>query len=122
MQMKITNEEIMETLIGLQNLEELDMPLDVKTSYYLAKDRKTLMQLGNIISRQRLEIFKKYGEETKPGEFTVPNEKTEILQSDLEKLFNITNEVVIDKVSLEDFGDNKIPFYVMEKILPLIKD
>ena len=120
--MKVTNEEVLTILKGLSELEELDLPLNIKTSYYLARVRQTLNTYANIIQEKQLDIYKRHGEKTGRNEYKVPDDKIEMLQNDLNELMKIENEVQITKIKLEDFGDNNIPFYVIEKLLLVIEE
>lgn len=120
--MKVTNEEVLTILKGLSELEELKLPLNIKTSYYLARIRQTLNSYANIIQDKQMEIYKKYGEQTSRNEYKVPEEKMNELEKDLKDLFSVENEMEIQKLKLNDFGDNEVPFYVIEKLLKIIDE
>lgn len=116
----MTNKEILSVIQGLSDLEELDLPLNIKTSYILARNRQILTPFTDIINQQRIELYKKFGDKTDNATYKVPNEKIPDLEVELNELLDIENKVSIVKLKLEDFGDNNIPFGVIEKLLPII--
>lgn len=120
--MKLTNEDALKIIKGLSELEELDLPLNIKTSYCLARIRQTLTPIVNTIQEKQLEVYKKHGERTSRNEYKVPDEKIDDLQNDLNELSQIENEVQLNKLKLDDFGDNNIPFYIIEKLLLIIEE
>ena len=116
----MTNKEILTVIKGLSELDELNIPLNIKTSYLLARNRQVLTPFTDIINSQQLDLYKKYGESTEDDTYVVPKEKMPQLEQDLNDLLEINNKVQIVKLKLEDFGDNNIPFRVIEKLLPII--
>lgn len=120
--MKLKNEEILIIIKGLSELEELKLPLNIKTSYILALTRQKLMPIVNLIQDKQVEIYKKYGEKSGRNEYKIPEEKIETAQLELNELLQVENEVEITKLKLDDFGDNNIPFYVIEKLLLIINN
>ena len=114
------NKEILTVIKGLSELEELDIPLKIKTSYLLARNRQILTPFADIINEQQIELYKKHGHKTENNTYKVSNEKIPDLEKDLNELLEIENKVQIVKLKLSDFGDNDIPFGVVEKLLPII--
>jgi len=43
-------------------------------------------------------------------------------QKALDELGEIQNEINLTKININDFEDNKVPFYVLEKLLPIIEE
>lgn len=121
--MKLTNKEIITILKGLTELEELDLPLNIKTNYTLARNRQILGEIGDIINQKQIEIYKNYGTRTGRDEYTVPDEKIEQVSQELSDLLSVENDNVnLFMIKLEAFGDNNIPFGVIEKLLPIIEE
>ncbi len=118
--MKMTNKEIIAVLKGLSDLDELNIPLNIKTSYLLARNKQVLTPFADIINSQQIELYKKYGEKTEDNTYMVSKEKMPQLEQDLNDLLEINNKVQIIKLKLEDFGDNNIPFRIIEELLPII--
>ena len=120
--MTITNDQIITINKGLAELEELDLPLNIKLSYNLAKNRQILNSYLGLIGKSQTEIYLKYGEKTGRTEYKIPDEHIENAQKELEELYSISNEIPLTKIHINDFEDNKVPFYVLEKLLPIIEE
>ena len=120
--MTITNNQIITINKGIAELEELDLPLNIKLSYTFAKNRQALIPYLKLIDDEQLKIYSKYGEKTGRIEYKIPNENIEIAQKELDELGKIPNEINLTKININDFEDNKVPFYVLEKLLPIIEE
>ena len=120
--MTVTNDQVLTLLKGISELEELDLPLNIKLSYNLAKNRQILNPYGAIIGHSQIKIYDKYGEKTGRSEYKIPEENIEIAQKELDELGKISNEIDLTKISISDFEDNKVPFYVLEKLLLIINE
>lgn len=115
----MTNKEILKVMKGLDDLSQLKLPLNIKTSYNLAKLKNALSPFTNIIQEKQIELYKKYGEE-KNGTITVPKEKIPLLEIELNELLEIENKIQLTKFKLDDFGNVEIPFDIIEELLPVI--
>ena len=122
--MKLTNNEI---YIYARNLIEAfndgEQKLPIKISFYLQKNKNTLMQLAQDIETSRLEIAKNYGifdEENQ--QFNIPEDKMEAAQKELVDLFNLEQEVQIYMINIDNFGDDlTITTAQMEAIMFMIE-
>ena len=115
----MTNREILNVIHGLAELREIKVPLNIKTSYILARNDKILSEYATIINSKQIELYKKWGN-IEDNKIVVPLEKKENLENDLEELLNIDNKVQIVKLHLQDFGDVEIPFNILEDLFPII--
>lgn len=115
----MTNKEILKVIKGLDDLSQLKLALNIKTSYNLARIKVILSPFVDTIQEKQMELYKKYGEEN-DGTITVPKEKIPHLETELDELLNIENKVQLVKLKLDDFGDTEIPFDVIEELLPVI--
>ena len=118
----MTNGEILKVVEGLKELIKLKLPLNIKTSYWLARDKQILETVANTITEKQLEIYKKYGHVIENGDIKVEAEFVPDLNKDLEALMAIDNEIPIIKINLTDFGDIQIPFDTLEKIIDIIQN
>lgn len=118
----MTNAEIIDLHDGLKELHNSKIPLNIKTSFLLAKNNKIIVELVNLITEKQFELYKKYGTPNDEGNIVVPNEKIPLLQQDLNELMAIDNDINITKFTLDDLGDAKIEFGIIEKLLPLIEE
>ena len=121
--MKLTNNEI---YMHAQNLmmafEDKDQKLPIKISFYLQKNKNTLLQLAQDIEKSRIEIAQSYGvldEET--SQYIIPPEKMEEASKELNDLFNLEQDVQIYTISIDSFGDDlTITTAQMEAIMFMI--
>ena len=121
--MKLTNNEI---YIYAQNLmmafEDKEQKLPIKISYYLQKNKNTLLQLAQDIEQSRLEIARSYGEfDEETSQYTIPPEKMEEASKELNDLFNLEQDVQIYTININSFGDDlTISTAQMEAIMFMI--
>lgn len=81
--------------------------LPVKVNFFLQKNKKTLLNLAQEIEEERINIAKNYGTlNSETGNYSVAPENIEAAQTDLEKLFNLEQDVNIMKISFEDLDPN----------------
>ena len=84
-----------------------DQRLPVKINFYLQKNKKTLLSLSQDIEQSRMEIAQNYGILNEEGTaYTIPDENISIVNTEIQDLFNIEQEVPIYKVSIDSFSDD----------------
>ena len=120
--MKINNKEILDVMQGLVALTQEKIPLNIKTSYVLARNKKTLSSYVDIIKEKQIELYRKWGTEDDEHNITVPKDKIPELEQDLDELFTIDNQISLITLKLEDFGEVELPFDILEKLLPIIEE
>lgn len=108
--MKLTNQEIYSYAIALSNaFADNSQRFPMKVNFYLQKNKKTLMELGQDIEESRLDIIRNYGEPTGDGiQYIIPKEKVELAQKELEDLLNLEQEVQIYKINIDNLPDDII--------------
>lgn len=115
------NGNILEMARGLNELEELNLPLNIKTSFIFARNIQILAPLVNVIQEKQMEIYKKYGNETERNTYKVPDEMIPTVEKELNELLNIEIDVDLVKLKLEDIGEIQIPLNVLKKIIYMIE-
>lgn len=121
--MKLTNNEI---YIYAQNLmmafDDKEQKLPIKISFYLQKNKNTLLQLAQDIEQSRLDIAKTYGElDEESSQYIIPPEKMEEASKELNDLFNLEQDVQIYTINIDSFGDDlTITTAQMEAIMFMI--
>ena len=122
--MKLTNTQIFNyanNLFGAFN--DGDQKLPIKISFYLQKNKNTLLQLAQDIETSRIEIAKTYGtlnEET--SQYIIPPEKMEDANKELNDLFNLEQEVQIYTINIDNLSDDiTITTAQMEAIMFMIE-
>lgn len=106
--MKLTNNEIYSYALALNNtFTDGEQKLPVRVNFYLQKNRKTLMTLGQDIEDSRVEIIRSFGELTEDGEsYKVPADKVNAAQKEIADLFALEQEVEIYKVNIDNFPED----------------
>ena len=124
MNITLTNNQIYNyTDSFIKNFSQKDIKFPVKVNFYLLKNQNALLSLAQEIEQERVNIAQEYGilnEETQ--QYEVPPEKIQEAKKKLDDLFNLTQEVKIYKVKLEDFGNIELTPEQMEALLFMIED
>ena len=118
---RMTNEEILKVYKGIADLIEAKIPLNIKVSYTLAKDKKLLTPYVEIIETERIKIYNKHGTQ-EDGNIVVAKENIPELEKDIKELMEVNNKVEITKILLSDFGENEIGIEILEELMPIIID
>ena len=124
MNITLTNNQIYNyTDSFIKNFSQKDIKFPVKVNFYLLKNQNVLLSLAQEIEQERVNIAQEYGilnEETQ--QYEVPPEKIQEAKKKLNDLFNLTQEVKIYKVKIEDFGNIELTPDQMEALLFMIED
>ena len=79
----------------------------MKVNFYLQKNKKTLVELGQDIEESRLDIIRNYGELTEDGtQYSIPTSNIEAAQKELEDLLNLEQEVNIYMIKSDSLPDD----------------
>ncbi|MBE6049832.1 MAG: hypothetical protein E7214_04000 [Clostridium sp.] len=106
--LKLTNKEIVNSIEALKNLSTKE--LDVKTSFKIAKNIKTIDEISNIFIEEKRKLVNKYGTKDDKGNLKLgDNGVAEIAKENLsewnrsyEELLEIENNIEIEKIKLSD--------------------
>ena len=118
----MTNKEIYsiyEGLCELSNNKELQFP--IKISYILAKNKLKLESYYKAISDCEKKIWLQYGKQKEDGSIWMPNENIEKANQALQDLMEIDNNVNIETINIEDFGNINIQLDTLTKLMNMIK-
>ena len=121
---QMTNNEIYNNAKQLSEaFQNKEIKLPIKINFYLQKNSNELFSLARELETQRESIIREYGvldEESQRIE--VPREKIPEAQKKMDELFNLTQDVKIYKVKLEDFGDIELTSGQMQALLFMIEE
>lgn len=124
MNLVLTNKQIYNYATELiNNFSNNDLKLPVKINFYLQKNQLELLTLAQDIEQQRMDIIQEYGgldEETQ--NYIIPNDKIQETTKKINELFDLTQDVKIYKVKLEDFGDIDFTPNQMKALLFMIEE
>lgn len=106
--MKLTNRKIYEYALMLaEAFKDNEQKLPIKINFYLQKNKATLIELGQGIEQAREELIQAHGERTEDGnQYVIPKEKIAIVQSELEDLLNLEQDVNIYTVSIDSLNND----------------
>lgn len=94
-----------QALVGA--FQDNNQRLPVKINFYLQKNKKTLLSLSQDIEQSRLEIAQNYGTINEEGTaYTIPEENIAAVNTEIQDLLNIEQEVPIYQVSIDSFSDD----------------
>ena len=97
--------------------------LPIKINFFLQKNIKTILELGQDIDKVRTEIIQKYGtlnEETQ--NYDIPAEKVPTAQAELTELFNLEQEVRLHMFDINSFDNVELSEKKGNAILFMIYD
>lgn len=124
MNIVLTNKQIYNYATELiNNFSSNDLKLPVKINFYLQKNQLELLPLAQDIEQQRMDIIQEYGvlnEETQ--NYIIPTDEINIVTKKINELFDLTQDVKIYKVKLEDFGDIDFTPNQMKALLFMIEE
>ena len=108
--MKLTNNQIYNYATQLMSeFNDNSLRFPIKVNFYLQKNKSTLVSLAQDIEQARMEIIQAYGEPTKDGfQYSIPNDKIEVAQQELNDLFNLEQDVNIYTISIDNFSDDLV--------------
>lgn len=121
--MKMKNSEIYNYAQALiEAFRDNNQRLPVKINFYLQKNKKTLLSLSQDIEQSRMEIAQNYGILNEEGTaYNIPEENIGIVNTEIQDLLNIEQEVPIYQVSIDSFSDDlTLTTAQMEAILFMI--
>lgn len=124
MYITLTNNEIYNYANDIiKNFSNEDLKLPIKINFYLQKNQIELLALARNIEEQRINIVQEYGTlNNETNNYDVPREKMAEATQKINELFDLTQEVKIYKIKLEDFGNLELTSGQMQALLFMIED
>ncbi len=123
--MKITNRDILQLYEAISSLEkESKVAFNIKVSYALAKNKKTIESDVEIIEQLRKNIFLELGKPNESGDIIIPWDKTEEMNGRLEELMSIESEKDLILIPLDEMmeSEEKIDVKTMSGLLIIEKN
>ena len=119
---ELTNEQIMAVNQSLNDLQESKVVLNIKVSYKLARIKKVIQSYANTIQQEQMLLYKKYGEPEGETKIRVPAEKLDEFTNEFEELLKISNNVEIEPINVDEFGDAEIDFNIMNGLMDILEE
>lgn len=104
----LKNEEIYAYAVNLSqsSLNNLDLP--VKVNFYLQKNIKKIIELGQEIEQARLDICNKYGSIDENENYIFSDEIIDKANQEIQDLIELEQEVKLYMISINSFNDDNI--------------
>lgn len=122
--MKLNNYEVFNYAQALNTFSNnKDLYIPVKANFIIQKNLKVLAAAGENIEKARFEIIQHYGilnEEN--GQYIIPTEKIQEANNELSTLFEIEQELELNKIKLEDLGSIELTAIQMQALMFMIED
>ena len=120
---KITNEEIYFINQQLNKIfEESHQYLPAKVNFYIQKNKKQIMDLAMEIEQARINIIQNFGEHAEENKYFIPDENITLAQKELNDLLNITQEIEVYTISLDDIENLQFTLPQMEALMFMIEE
>lgn len=106
--MRLTNLQIYNYAVALNEVfNDENQKLPIKINFYLQKNKNTLLNLGQDIEQNRMNIAREYGQLSEDGEhYIIPADKLEMAQKEISDLFALEQDVNIYTISIDNLDDN----------------
>lgn len=106
--MKLTNNEIYNYAIALgKAFNDETQKLPVKVSFYLQKNKNTLVELAQDIEKTKMTIAQENGKlDETTGQYAIDPDKIEIVSQELNDLFNLEQEVNIYTIDINSLSED----------------
>lgn len=115
------NKTICKVYEGLYLLsQEKELKLKPKIGFILAKDKMLLEPYYKAIKECEKKLWQQYGSYDDEGNLVANKDEIEIINSSYEELMSQENNIELEKVSINDFGEENINFSLLEKIVDII--
>lgn len=119
---ELTNEQILGLNQSLSDLQESKVVLNIKVSYKLARIKKVIQSYANTIQQEQMNLYKKYGEPEGEDKIRVPAEKLNEFTNEFEELLKISNNVEIEPISVDEFGNVEVDFNIMNGLMDILNN
>lgn len=121
--MKLTNYTIYSLATNsVQEFTDFKSYIPAKANFAMQKNFAILKNAAQEIEQARLEVAKHYGIANETGEiFSIPEDKMEEVNKELNDLFNIEQELDIRVIAIEDLGSAEFTPSQMQTIMFMIE-
>lgn len=109
------NKDILTMYEGLMQLaQNTDVVFPAKVSFAVARNIKAITPIVNDLEMSRLQVLNRYGTRENEDSFSVPLEKIDECNKELEALANMDIEVPLVKIKLSDLEDLKFSIAIAQ--------
>ncbi len=114
------NKEIIKLYEGLNQIK--DIKFKPKTSFILAKNKIALEPLYMAAMKCQQDVIEQFGVIQDDGAIQVPRDKIKDVNKSLTELMEVENEIKLDKLKIEEFGEETLDMDILEKLINIIEE
>ena len=111
--MKMSNKDILEITEGLNNIVQDQSCLPASVSYSVIRNLKILSSIAEDIYNERKKIIERYGEQVDDITYSIPEEKRDAANKELNNLLAVNTSVPLATFSIDILQGYDIPLKVM---------
>lgn len=111
--MKMSNKDILEITEGLSNIVQDQSCLPASVSYSVIRNLKILSSIAEDIYNERKKIIERYGEQVDNITYSIPEEKRDAANKELNNLLAVNTSVPLATFSIDILQGYDIPLKVM---------
>lgn len=111
--MKMSNKDILEITEGLSNIVQDQSCLPASVSYSVIRNLKILSSIAEDIYNERKKIIERYGEQVGDITYSIPEEKRDAANKELNNLLAVNTSVPLATFSIDILQGYDIPLKVM---------
>lgn len=122
--MQLANYQIYEYAQALTNTwAQAEIYMPAKLNFYIQKNIKTILNASEEIEKTRLAVAAHYGSlnETE-GQYIIPPDKVDNVNQEINDLFNLTQELDIYIIKLDDLGNIELTSKQMQALMFMIEE
>ena len=117
------NQSIYEYAQKLAIFNDSNLKLPVRINFYLQKNIQLIQQAAQDIEQARFNIGAQYGTLNSEGTgYDIPSDNINIVNNELNDLFDLEQELNIHMFKIDDFGDIDLTYQQMSAILFMIEE
>lgn len=122
--MKLTNAQIFEMATNLvAAFQNETRYLPAKLNFYIQKNRNILSARAEEINASRTAIISHYGDiDMNTGNYTIPDDKKSIVNSELSDLAKLTQEINLERIPLSYLDNLEFTSKQMQALMFMIED
>lgn len=111
--MKMSNKDILEITEELSNIVQDQSYLPASVSYSVIRNLKILSSIAEDIYNERKKIIERYGEQVDDITYSIPEEKRDAANKELNNLLAVNTSVPLATFSIDILQGYDIPLKVM---------
>lgn len=119
--MTLTNAQIYNLVEVLNKIQQQDNKFPIKIGFYILQNIKELNNVYESINQMRQQVILKYGQPQDNGQISLSEEALKSANEELDELGQITSEVNLKQLDIEDIEFLSLSLLDIQKLSPILK-